>query len=210
MRRCVILAAGPVEEPALLLPLLREDDWIVAADGGVRLAEKLGVRPDLIVADFDSGSREEAECLGVRLHILPQEKDTTDTQEAAAEAFELGYRSFLLLGCTGGRLDHMMGALCVMQWIARRGGHAVLADEHNRLMLVGPGEWEIAPHPGWKLSLLAYGGPVSGVTLRQVRYPLTEATLTTDNPIGVSNEFEEKPAKIRFRSGFLQIFLSRD
>ena len=60
------------------------------------------------------------------------------------------------------------------------------------------------------MSLLAYGGPVSGVTLRQVRYPLTEATLTTDNPIGVSNEFEEKPAKIRFRSGFLQIFLSRD
>ena len=79
MRRCVILAAGPVEEPALLLPQLREDDWIVAADGGVRLAEKLGVRPDLIVADFDSGSREEAERLGVRLHILPQEKDTTDT-----------------------------------------------------------------------------------------------------------------------------------
>ena len=53
MRRCVILAAGPVEEPALLLPLQREEDRIVTADGGVRLADKLGVRPDLIVADFD-------------------------------------------------------------------------------------------------------------------------------------------------------------
>ena len=41
--RCVILAAGPVDNPEALRGLLREDDWFVAADGGLRLAQRLGV-----------------------------------------------------------------------------------------------------------------------------------------------------------------------
>ena len=81
MSRCVILSAGPVEDPEALRPLLRDDDWFIAADGGMRLAERLGVTPGLIVADFDSGEapREtRAEVLR-----LPAEKDWTDTMAAA-------------------------------------------------------------------------------------------------------------------------------
>ena len=210
MKRCVIFASGPVSDPEQLIPLLREEDYIVAADGGISLAERMNCTPDLVVADIDSGSRERAECTGAELHILPREKDRTDTQEAAMVAFDRGYREFLLLGCTGGRLDHMVGAFCVLEWIVRQGGSAVLADERNRLMLMRPGEWEIPPKAGWKLSLFAYGGPVEGLTLEQVQYPLTQATLTTDNPVGVSNEFGNKPAKIRFHSGMLMVFLSKD
>ena len=35
MSRCVILSAGPVEDPEALRPLLRDDDWFIAADGGM-------------------------------------------------------------------------------------------------------------------------------------------------------------------------------
>lgn len=100
MSRCVILSAGPVEDPEALRPLLRDDDWFIAADGGMRLAERLGVTPGLIVADFDSGEapREtRAEVLR-----LPAEKDWTDTMAAAMAGLERGFRDFLLLGCTGG------------------------------------------------------------------------------------------------------------
>lgn len=42
MSRCVILSAGPVEDSERLRPLLKTDDWIIAADGGGRLAAALG------------------------------------------------------------------------------------------------------------------------------------------------------------------------
>ncbi len=84
----------------------------------------------------------------------------------------------------------------------------MLADERNRLMLMRPGGGKSLPG-GWKLSLFAYGGPVEGLTLEQVQYPLTQATLTTDNPVGVSNEFGNKPAKIGFIRYAYGFFIKR-
>ncbi len=86
-----------------MIPLLREEDYIVAADGGFP-AERMNRTPDLVVADFDSGSRESAERTGSRIAYSSSGKDRTDTQEAAMVAVDRGYREFLLLGCTGGRL----------------------------------------------------------------------------------------------------------
>ena len=199
MSRCVILSAGPVEDPEALRPLLRDDDWFIAADGGMRLAERLGVTPGLIVADFDSGEapREtRAEVLR-----LPAEKDWTDTMAAAMAGLERGFRDFLLLGCTGGRLDHTIANLAVMP---------MMADERNRVFLYAPSSFTIPPQKGWKLSLFPYGGEVRGVTLRDVRYLLTDATLTTDNPVGVSNEFLDCPARISFQEGILLLLFSKD
>ncbi|MCI9414318.1 MAG: thiamine diphosphokinase [Clostridiales bacterium] len=210
MKRCVILASGPVEEPGSLRPLLREGDFYIAADGGLRLAARLGIIPALVVADFDSIGREEAERRGVPVFPLPCEKDDTDTLAAVRIAYEKGFRDFLLLGCTGGRLDHTMAAVCVLEWLLNRGARALLADERNRLELLAPGTHRIEPAPGWKLSLLAYGGPVTGLTERYVKYELTDATLTTEFPVGVSNEFTSEPVEIRFMTGILMVFRSKD
>ena len=205
MSRCVILSAGPVEDPEALRPLLRDDDWFIAADGGMRLAERLGVTPGLIVADFDSGEAPRAEVLR-----LPAEKDWTDTMAAAMAGLERGFLDFLLLGCTGGRLDHTIANLAVMLYIHRQGGTPMMADERNRVFLYAPSSFTIPPQKGWKLSLFPYGGEVRGVTLRDVRYLLTDATLTTDNPVGVSNEFLDCPARISFQEGILLLLFSKD
>lgn len=90
-RRCVICAAGPVGNAEALRPLLRPDDWVIAADGGVSLARRLGLTPSLLVADFDSSRRpdegltgENAGGVGVPVASLPVKKDDTDTMAAAA------------------------------------------------------------------------------------------------------------------------------
>ena len=77
MPRCVIIGAGPVdpEQKELFLP----GDYVIACDAGYRNAAALGVAPDLIVGDFDSAPRPEAE----NLVVLPAEKDDTDTHYAA-------------------------------------------------------------------------------------------------------------------------------
>ncbi len=209
MSRCVILSAGPVEDSERLRPLLKTDDWIIAADGGGRLAAALGVKPAVLVADFDSSAPPDT---GGDTEIvrLPTEKDWTDTQAAAMLALDRGYRDFLLLGCTGGRLDHTLANIAVLLYLLRRGADALMADERNFLRLYGPGRYRVERRAGYKLSLFPYGGEVEGITVKNVRYPLEKARLTPDNSLGVSNEFLENPAEISFDKGVLMVFLSKD
>lgn len=209
MSRCVILSAGPVEDSERLRPLLKTDDWFIAADGGGRLAAALGVKPAVLVADFDSSASPDT---GGDTEIvrLPTEKDWTDTQAAAMLALDRGYRDFLLLGCTGGRLDHTLANIAVLLYLLRRGADALMADERNFLRLYGPGRYRVERRAGYKLSLFPYGGEVEGITVKNVRYPLEKARLTPDNSLGVSNEFLENPAEISFDKGVLMVFLSKD
>ena len=209
MSRCVILSAGPVEDSERLRPLLKTDDWFIAADGGGRLAAALGVKPAVLVADFDSSAPPDT---GGDTEIvrLPMEKDWTDTQAAAMLALDRGYRDFLLLGCTGGRLDHTLANIAVLLYLLRRGADALMADERNFLRLYGPGRYRVERRAGYQLSLFPYGGEVEGITVKNVRYPLEKARLTPDNSLGVSNEFLENPAEISFDKGVLMVFLSKD
>lgn len=217
-RRCVICAAGPVGNAEALRPLLRPDDWVIAADGGVSLARRLGLTPSLLVADFDSSRRpgedwpgENAGGAGVPVASLPVKKDDTDTMAAARIALERGFRDFLILGGTGGRLDHTAANFAVLLYLRRQGARAVMADEHGWTEMLLPGRCFVEPETGMKLSLLPYAGEVTGLSVKNVEYPLEKATLTPDFPLGVSNEFTGPyPVEIEFEMGILQLFLSKD
>ena len=60
------------------------------------------------------------------------------------------------------------------------------------------------------LSVLAHGGPAEGVTLEGLKYPLEDATLTPDVPLGVSNEFVGKEARISLSRGTLLLFYTTE
>ncbi len=216
MSRCVILSAGPVKDPQRLRSLLRPDDWFVVADGGWRLAQELGVSVSLLVADFDSLSYP-VTTGDTEVIRLPVEKDWTDTMAAAMEGLRRGFREFLILGGTGGRLDHTMANFAVLHSLLLQGAHAVMADDQNRVWMMLPGSYRIEPVKGYKFSLFPYAGEVTGLTERQVYYPLNNATLTPDSTLSVSNEFLRDsaqkcllPAEISFETGVLIIFLSKD
>ena len=99
MATCVVFSGGPVRDPEALRPLIPEGAFMIAADAGYRLAAALGIRPDLLVGDFDS-----LEVLpdDVELVRLPAEKDETDTLAAVNLALGAGYDRFLILGAWGG------------------------------------------------------------------------------------------------------------
>lgn len=208
MSRCAILCAGPVQEPAVLAAFLRPDDHIIAADGGCALAAQLGVQPHEIVADFDSAAPT-AVPAGSRVIPLPVRKDVTDADAAAEHAYTAGYRELLLLGGTGGRLDHEYANLLLIVRLAQRGCRAVLADSRNRIEAVLHSPLRPEPLPGWQLSLFAFGAPVTGLTIRGAAYPLTDYTLQPADSLCVSNQASEQ-CEITFSSGTLLLFRSRD
>ena len=78
---CVIFCAA--EFDALARPL-EKDDYILAADGGLKHTRKLGIEPNEIIGDFDS--------LGFTppgAEVFPVEKDDTDAMLAVRRGLEL-------------------------------------------------------------------------------------------------------------------------
>lgn len=209
MGRCVILSAAPTRDPLALAGYLLPDDYIVAADGGWQLAQQMGVKPAMLVADFDSlGMPIPME--NVELASLPMEKDITDTAEAMRLAYEKGYRSFLLLGCTGGRLDHQQAALAVAADYARRGCDVVLADEKNEIHLLLPGSYVYPACPDEKISLFAFGEDVTGLFVDGLKYTVSDYTLSPYDALCVSNEWVGEDACLSFKSGLLMLYFSKD
>lgn len=206
MSRCVILCAGPVNDPQALAALLREDDYILAADGGLRLAERLGVTPAAVIADLDSAAAPS----DVPLCRLPVRKDVTDTAAAVSYARERGYTDFLILGGTGGRLDHQHANMLLLVTLARQGCRAMLADGHNRITAVADSPVKVEHLPGWSLSLFAFGGVVKALSVADASYTLTDYDLHPADPLCISNHTEGVEATITFESGTLLIFRSKD
>ena len=83
MKRCVIVGGAGIERYDLVQEALRADDFFVFCDSGLKHMPWLGVKPDLIVGDFDSW---EDPHMDVETIVLPAEKDDTDTFFAAKES----------------------------------------------------------------------------------------------------------------------------
>lgn len=209
MNRCVILSAGPVRDPMALAGYLLPDDYVIAADGGWQLALQMGVAPAILVADFDSlgapAVPQDVECVS-----LPIEKDVTDTAEAMRIAYEKGFRSFLLLGCTGGRLDHQQAALTTAADYARRDCEVIVADEQNEIHLLTPGSYIYPACEDEKISLFAFGGEVTGLFLDGFKYTVTDYKLSPYDPLCVSNEWMGEDACLSFKTGLLLLYFSKD
>ena len=101
MPRCVIFTAGDQHGIEKHEIGLRHDDFVICCDAGYRLAQRLGVRPDLLLGDFDSYTGALPEDIPVQRYI--RDKDDTDTVIAVRYALEHGYDSILLVAATGGR-----------------------------------------------------------------------------------------------------------
>ncbi len=126
MPRCVIVSGAPIGDYERIRGYLREDDFYLFCDGGLRHSAGLRAEPDLVVGDFDSHEKPEGRA---EIIALPREKDDTDTVYAAKEALRRGFREVLLLGAVGERLDHSLVNVSLLLLLRERGGHGVLADD---------------------------------------------------------------------------------
>ena len=199
MNRCVIFCASP----EFYLEELREDDYIIACDGGYEHAVRSGVRPHLALGDFDSYSGEIAE--DVPVLRAPCEKDDTDTMLAIKLALDKGYRDFMLLGATGGRLDHLLANISAAVYIVEHGGDCVICDRYNRVHVIRDRTLMLHGLRGQTLSVLSYTDEARGVTLRGMKYPLDDYTMSSAFPIGVSNVVESDECSITVREGILLV-----
>lgn len=198
-KRAVIIGAAPCQTLDYLAPYLREDDFIICADGGRVNCEKAGLTPHWYVGDGDSGGWGE----GLPSMTLPTEKDFTDSEAAVHQALRMGYRSLLLCACTGGRQDHHLANLFLLEAIHQQNGKALLLDETNEIRYLAPGCYTISNEPDYHyLGLIPLDSTLEGVTLRNVKYEVTNLTFRRWETLGVSNEIlPGRSAEVSFTAG---------
>jgi thiamine pyrophosphokinase len=211
MSRVVIFANGLISNIRSAQRLLREDDYLIAADGGTKHILGMGMVPAIIIGDLDSlnaGEQEKVQAGGTRIMQHPQDKNETDFELALEFALKEGYRELLVIGAFGGRLDQVLGNLSVLSGMDPA-GLDICADDgteearfiHDRGVITGM--------PGDVVSLLPWGGPVSGITTGGLRWPLQDETLFANKTRGISNELVNTKASITIRSGLLLVIHRR-
>lgn len=200
---------GGTPELSLITERPAPNDLCIAADVGLTHARTLGVPVSLIVGDFDSlGHVPEVD--GAEVITLPAEKDVTDTQCAISQALERGAESITLVGGLGGRLDHTLSNLALLEQLDEEGVRAVVLDGNHRVRLLHNDRLLLANSDQFHyLSLLCISDTARGVCIDGVKYPLKNATLERRHQFAISNEIVGRGCLISVRRGKLLVVESR-
>lgn len=201
MKSCIIFCAGGFDALAAPIP---DGAIVIAADGGLRHTQQLGITPDVILGDFDS--------LGYvpqGANVYPVEKDDTDAMLAVRRGLELGAEVFYLYGSLeGSRLDHTVANFQTLQFLADRGARGYLIGKDYMVTVVKNGTVTFEKAEGI-VSVFCMGADARGVTLTGLGYPLENGVLSAGFPLGVSNYFTEKTAAIQVKDGSLLVLWDR-
>lgn len=211
MMRAAILANGRLVGGDELRRRLRKSDVVICADGGLRAARRLRVRPDVAIGDFDSASRaivEWARSAGALIITHPVEKDKTDAELALDHAVKRGAREIEFFGALGGRLDHLLANVGLMYAAGRR-ARLRIVDGKTEAFLVR-GRTSLDMRRGDLVSLLSLSRTSSGITTRGLKYPLRNATLRAGSSLGISNLVISHPASVTVRTGRLLVVVTRN
>ena len=197
---CLVLAGGDALLPVDPIP---HPGFVIAADGGLALSQRLGVAVDVVVGDLDSADPaavDHARQAGASIVPYPEDKDATDMELALDIAASRGFSRVLVIGGTApGRIDHLLanaGLLAAPRFAALglewRIGATRVIPLHDEVVVEGD--------PGDIVSIVPVGGKAT-VSASGLRWPLAEETLDPHSSRSVSNRLIERTAGISVSAG---------
>lgn len=207
MGKCILIGAGDLTMGELSVT---EEDYVIAVDGGLSYCGLLNVEPDLIIGDFDSMSEQEKlaveqlqQTVPEKICRLPECKDDTDMLAAIKRGLELGYTDFRIYAATGGRFDHTLANIQCLLYLKNHGAVGYLVDGTGMVLVLQNEAVHFRKELEGTMSLFALTKEVKGVNIRGMKYPLENAVITNDFPIGISNEFLGEEAEVSVEDGEL-------
>lgn len=213
MKRAVIISNGSFNNYEYIKAQIRDDDFIICADGAAHHLENMNISPDVWIGDFDSCKMSEDEFVKfsrdskvVRLNPV---KDSTDTECACDYAIEQGYKSIVIFGALGSRFDHELANVFLLFKLEKDGVDAKIINEKNIIYLakeenlIYQGNFE-------NVSLIPVCKKIEGVTITGMYYDIVDADISRGSSLGVSNKLISDVGKITIKKGKALIILSKD
>ena len=200
MKRCVIIGGADIKNYNYIKSRLEKKDFLIYCDSGLKHLDNLNLKPNLIVGDFDSYKNPN---LDIETIVLPCEKDDTDTIYAVKEGVKRGFNEFLLIGVIGARLDHTLANVCILNFLNCLRKKAVIIDDYSEMEIVDNIEVEVTKDFSY-FSLLNIFGKAKGISIKNAKYSLKNAKITTDYQYAISNEvIKGQTATIKVKKGKL-------
>ncbi|TVX93112.1 thiamine diphosphokinase [Paenibacillus agilis] len=207
----VIVAGG--EQPAWIIDEIQSADIIIGADRGALFLVQNGIKPTLSLGDFDSVNEQEERFIADNSERMigfdEIDKDHTDTELALQYAMQYGATTITMYGTTGTRLDHTLAGIHLLRQTYEAGIPMKIVDNHNSIQLTGD-YLKIYKDRYTYMSLIPLSMDVTGICLEGFAYPLSDATLTIGQSLGVSNRWKEEYGTITIKNGLVLIICSRD
>ena len=209
-KRAILFANGDFKEHTSLV--IRDDDFLVAVDGGLRHLITLQLTPHLIIGDLDSVTPQDLDlCIhwGVEIQRFPPKKDQTDLELAVLEVLRRGFTDILITAVTGGRLDHTVGNLAILALPQLSGTYTRIVENGTTIYHVND-QIDLETYPGALVSLLPWGDAVTGVNTSGLQYALNDAILYPWRTLGLSNVATCSQVSVSVKSGQLFLFHIRE
>ncbi|SCZ76727.1 thiamine diphosphokinase [Pseudobutyrivibrio xylanivorans] len=217
----VIIAGGNIDEKftgGFIEDLDESSLFLIACDKGYEACERIGVKPDVLIGDFDSAKGDvssRATAAGVQVITLNPVKDDTDTEAALDLAIKKTSEDdeIFLLGATGTRLDHVLGNISLVGKGLKAGRMVTMMDSHNSIQMIQPGETYVVEKDyqfGKYISVFPYMGPVKGLNMTGFKYPVKDGEIQGFSTLTVSNELAEDEGVITIEEGTLIVIESVD
>lgn len=205
----LIVGNGQRPSAALFAELMLNRPLLLCADGGANAVVELGATPDVVVGDLDSieGS--------LKARLAPQsvvrvdaDNTGTDLQKVLHYARQIGVEAATLTGVTGGRSDHLLWNLSLLEVFA--GDMALrIVDDYCEIRLVRD-KLRFCAELGQKISLCPLAGAARGIETRGLKFALCGEDLEMGVRDGISNEVVDNPVEVRVRAGGLLLFIQRE
>lgn len=204
----LIVASAPETEYDYVKRLAEQVDYIICADGGIRHALACGLHPNLVVGDFDSGKPPTA---NAEIITLKPEKDDSDLMCCTREALKRGADEITYVCASGGRIDHFLSNLSLLEYLYEQGSRGTFCDSRNRVTFHGGGERQYTADPFYRyVGIIPLDATLHGVTLRGLKYPLTNAMVSRSQVITISNEAIAPAYMIAIETGRALVIESKD
>ncbi|MBC7332101.1 MAG: thiamine diphosphokinase [Synergistetes bacterium] len=210
--KVAIFTNGDYRDEGFYGKIIGKADLLICADGGGDYLYRWRIKPDILIGDMDSISKEALDYFeksGVEIKRFPKDKDYTDTHLALIEAMKHGPSEVLIIGGIGTRLDHILGNLHLLFLALSKGYKAKLLNEFYEAQLIPEGEFTIDVW-GDKVSLLPLTPEVEFSYSEGLKWPLFDLKLTFEHPIGLSNESTSSTIRIGVKRGIAIFFQVRE
>ena len=205
-KRIVIVSGGELDEEFTLSVLEEGYSHIIGVDKGMEFLYQHQIKPSYIVGDFDSVDekirdyyRDETD---VPIREFNPVKDASDTEHAIRLAMMLGCEEMVLLGATGGRIDHLWANVQSLYIPFKAGIRIRLIGEETVLRK--------DEAYGTYFSVFPLGQEVFEFNITGAKYPLHNHTLMPYDSLCVSNQIEDEEAVISFLSGVVILMETKD
>lgn len=203
--KCVIISGAPEGDISYYNEYL-QNAYVICADSGYKKCLSSGVKPDLIIGDFDSSDKPDIDC---EIITLMSHKDDTDTFHCVSVAIERGFKDIIILGAIGSRVDHTYSNILCLTYCYDNGISCVVINNNNHIS-IREGSFALKKGKYKYFSMFALFERCEGLSIKGAEYELDNVALLPSSQLNQSNEFKGEIVNIEIKKGKIILILSND